>query len=116
VAILGQPFQNRRGNVVNIYNQHVGDVFNLLDWYYDNIATGDPVKDAQKAADYLGLEPGTFNSIMWRKRGTPDMIRIDDIAIAAGLYDIYSGNSPTKDDDWNLTRIAVIVQFIGSVD
>jgi hypothetical protein len=116
MATLGQPFRNRRRNVVTRYEEHSStseEVFNLLDWYYANVATGEPVQDAQKAATYLGVEPGTFNTLLWRARGTADMIVLDDLARAAGLYGDGTG---MRGDEWVLTRVAVIMQFLAQVD
>jgi hypothetical protein len=86
VAILGQPFTNRRRNVVNTYNgatQAERDAFNLTDWYWNSRSGNGNITDI---GEFLGVDWRVLVPLFWPLRGSVDTARMDDLAQASGFY------------------------------
>ena len=91
MADSGQQFRNRRQNVVDEFNARIQaerDSFSIIEWYWST-HTGDGA--AQVVADTLGIDVETISSMKWRARLNADTAALDDMAQAAGFYDMPVG-------------------------
>lgn len=70
--------------------------FDLLDWYFANVGGSDPDRALQRIATWLDVDWRIFQTQWWRTRSTPDLARLDDLAVAAGFWTMTGAERDAK--------------------